>query len=236
MAAPTTIPRLHGSPVPSQYLQSETPDFCLSPAGSSGNRLNGREAWLVRGLKPLGQKTGGQNPRVAPINPDTSSIQSSPGSGHSSQTDHRLTTLSCACPVLQTLGALQVPGPRPTFPPLPEQCPQPGLRFPRSGPSRSCSENAMVRTAYQVPVRMSGPHLLAGGPRASHVTSLSLSFLICEMGIRTGNSWGDWKDACICEKESRRLESTISEILSLRVTPFNARPCTSLSQKQSSPS
>lgn len=178
MAAPTTIPRLHGSPVPSQYLQSETPDFCLSPAGSSGNRLNGREAWLVRGLKPLGQKTGGQNPRVAPINPDTSSIQSSPGSGHSSQTDHRLTTLSCACPVLQTLGALQVPGPRPTFPPLPEQCPQPGLRFPRSGPSRSCSENAMVRTAYQVPVRMSGPHLLAGGPRASHVTSLSLSFLI----------------------------------------------------------
>lgn len=40
-----------------------------------------------------------------------------------------------------------------------------------------------------MPVRMSGPHLLAGGPRASHVTSLSLSLLICEMGmIRTGNS------------------------------------------------
>lgn len=141
----------------------------------------------------LGLKTGGQiqNPRVAPINPAASSIQSTPGSGHGSQTDLSLTTLSCACPMLQTLGARQAPGPRPTFPPLPEQCPQPGLRSPWSAPSRSCSENAMVRTAYQVPVRMSGPHLLAGGPRASHVTSLSLSFLICEMGIRTGNSWGD---------------------------------------------
>lgn len=136
--------------------------------------------------------------------------------------------------MLQTLGALQVPGPRPTFPPLPEQCPQPGLRFPWSAPSRSCSENAMVRTTYQVPVRMSGPHLLAGGPRASHVTSLSLSFLICEMGIRTSNSRGGRKDACSCDKERRGLESIISVILSLRVTPFNARPCTSLSQKQSS--
>lgn len=181
---------------------TETPNVCLSPTGSSGNRLIGREAWLVLGLKPLGLKTGGliQNPRVAPINPAASSIQSAPGSGYSSQTDLGLTTLSCACPMLQTLGARQAPGPRPTFPPLPEQCPQPGLRSPWSAPSRSCSENAMVRTAYQVPVRMSGPHLLAGGPRASHVTSLSLSFLICEMGIRTGNSWGDWKDACSCDK------------------------------------
>lgn len=37
----------------------------------------------------LGLKTGGQiqNPRVAPINPAASSIQSVPGSGYSSQTD-----------------------------------------------------------------------------------------------------------------------------------------------------
>lgn len=120
-------------------------------------------------------------------------------------------------PLLQTPGTLQVPGPRPTFPPLPEQCPQPGPRSPWSAPSRSCSEKAIVRTACQVPVRMSGPHLLAGGPRASHVTSLSLSFLICEMGIRTGNSWGDWKDSRRCDKGRPRHESALSDVLSLRV-------------------
>lgn len=161
------------------------------PTGQSGKlRLIGREARLVLGLKPLGPITGvrTQNPRV-PISPATSSFQSAPGSGRRSQADLGLTTLSCACPALQTPGARQVPGPRPTFPPLPEQCPQPGPRSPWSAPSRSCSEEAMVRTACQVPVRMLGPHLLAGGPRASHGTSLSLSCLICGVGmIRTSNS------------------------------------------------